>query len=141
MNDQNRDVTSGIPGGGRSAADQRYLPRWNVKNRVKYALCDRDGINEGTTQDLSCAGACLKSEELLMPGQELRMKIFLDEENAVEVLGHVVWNRLSSDGRYAGVHFDTASPECQDTILNYAFEINPDTMVKHWFSGWNNQAA
>ena len=67
------------------------------------------------------------------------MKIYLDEKNSVEVSGNVIWNQIKEDGRYAGIHFDTATTEFQQEILNYAFEVKHDDVVNHWFSGWGQQ--
>jgi hypothetical protein len=116
--------------------EKRYLPRWKVRNRVKFALTDGGDIDECETFDLSCSGACLRLSRSLIPGQNLRMKIFLDNESAVDVNGHVVWNRIAQEGRYAGVVFDRAPLDVHETILNYAFEVDSEDVVKHWFSGW-----
>lgn len=121
-----------------SPDDKRYLPRWKVRNRVKCSSeYDAHSSHECETLDLSCAGTCLKSSQMLKRGEQLRMKIYLDEDHAVDVKGKVVWSNISENGRYAGIRFDYASLEMQDLILNYAFEIDPDKMIKHWFSGWH----
>lgn len=123
-----------------SGEDHRYLPRWKVRNRVKFSLKDGNPeIEECETLDLSCSGLCLVSSRLLIPGQILHMKIYLDAKKTIEVDGHVVWNRIAHEGRYAGINFNSASQETQDEILNYAFESKPDELVKHWFSGWDKQ--
>ena len=69
-----------------------------------------------------------------------QMKIYLDERKAIEVTGNVMWNHISSEGRLAGIAFDSPSSEVQQIILNYAFEIHPDALVKHWFSGWDQKS-
>lgn len=140
MNEKNgqNEMSNFKNSGGGSSEDQRYLPRWNVRNRVRLAVESGTEIEEGETLDLSCSGVCIRLSRLLMPGKNLKMKIYLEEDNTVEVEGHVVWNRITEEGRYAGVNFDTAPLEVQEEILNYAFEINPDELVKHWFSGWDN---
>jgi len=122
---------------GSGDEEKRYLPRWKVRNRVKFALEQSGGsIDECETVDLSCSGVSLRLSKSLIPGQALRMKIFLDEDQAVDVNGHVVWNRIGQDGRCAGVVFDRASLEVHEMILNYAFELDSDDVVRHWFSGW-----
>ena len=119
--------------------DMRYLPRWKVKNRVKYVLKDGSfsGIEECETMDLSCSGACLRLPRSLIPGQNVKLEIFLDESHAIEVDGKVIWNRIKEGERHAGVMFDATSLGIQETILNYAFEVSPDELVRHWFSGWD----
>jgi hypothetical protein len=128
-----------LNGGDIPSRDQRYLPRWEVRNRVKYAVSESDELNECETRDLSCSGACLKLAQILMPGQAIRMKIFLNEDTIVNVMGHVAWNRIAEDGRYAGIRFDVKSLDAQQELLDYAFEIKPDEVVKHWFSGWDEK--
>lgn len=116
--------------------EKRYLPRWNVRNRVKFSLQSGNDIDECQTTDLSCSGACLRLSRSLIPGQTLKMKIYLDKSNAVEVNGRVVWNRIAQDARYAGIAFERPPIEVHETILNYAFELDQKDVVNHWFSGW-----
>ncbi len=121
--------------------DKRYLPRWKSRNRVKFVLPHGGDVEECETIDLSCSGVGLKVPRSLVPGQSLKMKIFLDRQNTIDVQGKVMWNRIVQDGRYVGVMFDRASLDAHEMILNYAFELNPDDVKKHWFSGWNNSSA
>jgi|GEM_PF-1533874 len=118
-------------------SDSRYLPRWRVSNRAKYALGDVAQVDECETRDLSCTGACVKISKLVHPGEKIKLKIFLDQKNFVEVDGHVIWNKVNDEGRFAGISFDTASNDVQQNILDHAFELSPDEMVQHWFSGWD----
>lgn len=123
-------------------ADLRYLPRWKVNNRVKFAVKDDESvIEECETLDLSCAGMSMRCSRMLIPGQSLYLKIYLDDDKAVEVDGRVVWNRITDSGRCVGIQFDTAGLDTQEEILNYAFEIKHDDLVRHWFSGWNEDSS
>ena len=126
-----------------SENEMRYMPRWKVKNRVKYVLKDGSfsGIEECETMDLSCSGACLRLPRSLIPGQDVKLEIFLEDGNAVEVEGRVIWNRIKEGERHAGVMFEAMSSEIQDMILNHAFEVSPDELVKHWFSGWDKDRS
>jgi hypothetical protein len=105
-----------------SKNDLRYLPRWRVANRVKYVVQEGLTTEEGETRDLSCSGVCLKLSRLLLPGQNVKMKIYLQSKKAVEVEGTVVWNYLAPDCRLAGISFDNPSIKSQEMILNYAFK-------------------
>ncbi|MEW5895174.1 MAG: PilZ domain-containing protein [Candidatus Omnitrophota bacterium] len=120
-----------------SKNDRRYLPRWRASNRVNYVIQEGLTVEEAQTRDLSCSGVCLKLARLILPGQNIKLKIYLDERKSIEVTGNVMWNHISPEGRYAGICFDHPSIELQETILNYAFEIHPDAMTRHWFSGWS----
>ena len=75
-------------------SDQRYLPRWEVQNRVVYSS-DRDPyLHEAHTKDLSCAGACLRMHEPLAPAQKVKMTVYLSENISVKLDG-VVRDRKS----------------------------------------------
>jgi len=126
--------------GEASESNSRYLPRWQVSNRAKYALGDAGEVDECETRDLSCSGACVKISQLVHPGERIKLKIFLDRKNFVEVDGRVIWNKVNEEGRFAGISFDTASSDVQQNILDHAFELSPDEMVQHWFSGWDGKS-
>lgn len=92
------------------------------------------------TKDLSCVGACLKTQEVLPSNRKLNMKIYLSDQKFFPVEGHVVWNRSSDSGNSVGVIFDNISPEMQELILQYAFEIKKEDVIKNWYKGWNAAA-
>ncbi|HPB67422.1 MAG TPA: PilZ domain-containing protein [Candidatus Omnitrophota bacterium] len=121
---------------GYTGQEKRYLPRWEVNNRV---LCRTDeGFDsvECRSMDLSCAGVCLVMRQRLQPAEKVKLTIYLTEAKAVEVDGHVAWSRVSGYGNLAGISFENTELEIQDTILKYAFEFKKNTLVQHWFEGW-----
>ncbi len=116
--------------------EQRYIPRWHVRNPVRYFLNDSGHVHEGETVDISCSGLCLNTSEFLLPNQKIKLIVSLDQERSVELTGRIVWNRASDHGRLAGIELQNVSPEQQETILDYAFELDPEALIRHWFDGW-----
>jgi len=116
--------------------DQRYIPRWEVHNRIFYQLIGEPEPREAHSRDLSCAGICLKTEQEIIPDQKVKLKIYLSENKSIDVQGHILWTRKISQGYLAGIVFDNIKPENQDVILDYAFEISRNDLINHWFKGW-----
>lgn len=117
--------------------EKRYLPRWDVNNRVLCRLQDQVDASECRSMDLSCAGACLVTRQPLPKNQKIKLTIYLTEAKPVEVEGHIVWSRVSGYGNLLGVNFDNTTLEIQETILQYAFEFKKKDLLDHWFEGWN----
>lgn len=121
-----------------SGSDQRYLPRWEVNNRVLYQLENEPDLHQGQTRDLSCAGACIKAAKSTIPSQKIKVTVFLSPQTSVILEGRVLWSRaFDKKNIEMGITFENASPEAQDLILQHAFEVDRQTVVKHWFEGWN----
>ena len=118
------------------SSDHRYLPRWQVNNRIFYRLEKHTKAHECQSKDLSCMGACLATKESLDPNQKVQLTIYLTEDQPIEVNGHIVWNAKTSGENLAGVIFDNLSLKSQDMILKYAFEIKKEDLINHWFKGW-----
>ncbi len=117
--------------------DQRYIPRWQIDNRIFYRLDNDSELQEGRSRDLSCAGICLQTEQELLPEQKMKLKVYLSRNKSVDLQGHILWSRKIPQGFLAGIAFDDIKPENQDVILDYAFEIKRSDLVNHWFKGWN----
>lgn len=127
---------TGYPG-----PERRYLPRWEVNNRV---LCrTEEGFDsvECRSMDLSCSGVCLVMRQKFQPAQRVKLTIYLTEAKAVEVDGRVAWSRVSGYGNLAGVSFENTELGIQDTILKYAFEFKKNALLQHWFEGWEPPGA
>jgi len=123
-----------------TSSDNRYLPRWEVNNRVTYRLKNARETYECVSKDLSCTGACLMASDQMPKDSKVDMTIHLSAKTAVQVKGKIVWNK-TADGKYmAGVIFQEIPPSTQETILKYAFEIKRDDLVRHWFSGWGKKS-
>ena len=123
-----------------NGAERRYLPRWEVNNRV---LCrtdaDLDLPHECRSVDLSCSGVGLVARDKIEPQQKVKLTIYLTESKAIEVEGRVVWHKLSLYGHLAGVIFENAPSDIQDTILRYAFEFKKRDVINHWYEGWGGE--
>jgi len=119
-------------------SDKRYIPRWDVDNRVIFSYHNGQHQYEARTKDLSCAGACLLTNRIAPEEHQIKLKVFLSEHISFDVTAHVVWKSLS-DGEFSlGVTFDDITPDIQELILTYAFEVKKDDVIKHWFSGWSD---
>ncbi len=131
-NDFNKNVSVDTS----SPEDKRYFPRWQVKNRIVYHFEGQAQFHNAQSRDLSCAGVSLVSQFPLTKEQKLRMRIYLFEDKAVEVEGYPVWVKETEEGYLSGVHFTNSTTEVQNKILEYAFEIKKEDVLKHWFEGW-----
>jgi len=137
MEDQNKidnDTNALNPFG----SDMRYIPRWDVDNRAVFSYQDGQQQYEARTKDLSCAGACLLTKRIAPDEKQIKLKIFLSEHISFAVTAQVVWKSLLNGEFSLGVIFDDITPDMQELILTYAFEVKKDDVLKHWYSGWND---
>ena len=116
--------------------DQRYLPRWEVQNRVLYSFENDSYLHKAHTKDLSCAGACLRVAEPLSPAQKVKMTVFLSENISVKLDGVVSWVKPENEQVEVGVAFYNTPMKVQELILEYAFEFKHEELEKQWFKGW-----
>ncbi|MCK5579759.1 MAG: PilZ domain-containing protein [Candidatus Omnitrophica bacterium] len=119
--------------------DNRYLPRWEVNNRIVCKVKETADIYECRSMDISCSGACLISRESIPFNEKVHLTVYLTEDEHLDVDGHVVWTRPAQYGNLMGIMFDNLKTEIQELILDYAFEIKKDDVQKHWFDGWNKE--
>ena len=123
-----------------SEMEKRYIPRWEVANRILYQIENEKKTHESSSKDLSCTGACFATPENLPLNKKIKMKIYLSEDIAVKVEGQIVWNKPgSANENLVGVTFSNTSQEVQELILKHAFEIKKEDMIKYWFQGWNHK--
>jgi len=120
-------------------SEQRYLPRWEVENRVVCRLGEEKRSIECLSKDLSCSGTCIKSEEKLEAKSKVKLTIFLSKETSVQVEGEIVWNKPSDGKSLSGVVCANTSEKVQQVILNYAFEMKREDLINHWYKGWNSK--
>ena len=121
-----------------SGSDNRYLPRWEVTNRVVFHLDDQNHHPlEGQTRDLHCEGACILVNRELKPRQRLKLNIELDKNITVDLQGFVSWCKTSGGQNLVGITFTDTSDAQKDLIFQHAFELNRDEFVKKWFNGWD----
>ena len=121
-----------------SEKDNRYLPRWEVQNRILYRLEDGQDIHEGCSKDISCSGACVFVPEIVLADQKIKLKIYLSDEDFVEVDGKILWNKFTEEGNLVGINFCNTAPDVQDLIFQHAFEIKKEEIIQHFFKGWDN---
>lgn len=119
-----------------SSDDKRYLPRWEVKNRVLYSAENDPSIHEAHTKDLSCAGACLCVPEALSLSQKVKMTVFLNENVSVKLDGVVNWIKPMDKAVEVGIAFYNTPMKVQDLILEHAFEFKHEELERQWFRGW-----
>jgi len=132
MSDQNLEHVSS------AGSDSRYFPRWEVDDHV---LCQLEGESEaleGRAKDLSCAGACIIGDWQITPSQKVKITIQLSKKTKVELNARILWVRTNSDQREMGVTFYNTSDEVQDSILQHAFELNKEKVLKQWYKGWES---
>ncbi|OGX18626.1 MAG: hypothetical protein A2Y04_03690 [Omnitrophica WOR_2 bacterium GWC2_45_7] len=121
---------------GTSNSDGRYFPRWQVQNRVLYQLENEAQMYEGSTKDLSCAGACLCVDKEIKLNQKINLTVYLSDKERVTLTGEVMWSKQENQYNQIGVIFFNTSSQAQDLILQHAFEINKEELMKHWYKDW-----
>jgi Tfp pilus assembly protein PilZ len=119
-----------------NGGEKRYLPRWEIQNRVSFQFPEERDYHYATTRDLSCSGVCITTEENIHLGQKLKLTIELSQHSSVTLWGQVVWIKSHSIKKSVGIDFLEPGEEIKETILQYAFEIDKEKVVKHWFQGW-----
>ena len=128
------------PGQDRSNDDKRYIPRWEVDNRILLQAEDDDNVKECRSRDISCVGICLFTPQEISVNQKVRLTVYLSEATQIQVIGTILWTKKTADGNLVGIIFEDTKPETQDLILDYAFEIKREDLVKHWFQGWGESS-
>lgn len=119
--------------------DQRYFPRWIVAAPVLYKHQTIPQSQNGQIKDLSCSGACVSIGEPLRLNEKIKLTIYLSPAEGIEVSGRVVWQCTSLHENLTGVSFYDTSDAVQSRILQYAFEIDKEKIIQHWFSGWEDR--
>lgn len=116
----------------------RYFPRWEVNNRVLYRTDGDKELYEGKTKDISCAGARIVGGTQGSPHQKIKMSVQLSEGTTIRLTARILWVKCDVEKPEMGVIFCDISDDIQDSILQHAFEIDKDKVVKQWFKGWND---
>ena len=116
--------------------DSRYFPRWEVDEQV---LCQLEGESEthkGRTKDISCAGACIIGDWQISPHQKIKITIQLSKTATINLSAHILWVKIHNDQQEMGITFYDTPEDVQDSILQYAFELDKEKVLKQWFKGW-----
>jgi len=118
-----------------ASTDRRRSARWNVASRIFYHLDNDTTIHETLSFDISEAGICFDTHQLLKQNTKVYMKIFLSDREVIRVDGRIV-RSVAKNGRYqAAVSFSDISAENQDKIIAYAFDRSLEDSNKPWFRG------
>ena len=123
----------------KNLSEKRYLPRWAVANRLLYQLENDNKMHESSSRDISCTGASFTSAQELPLNKKIKMKIYLSEDNTIDVQGEIIWSKSLEAQHLIGVIFSNTSQKVQDLILKHAFEIKKEDVIKYWFQGWSNK--
>ena len=127
---QTKDVTEknlGFP-------DRRYLPRWEVHNKIFFKAEDATIPHECFSKDINSIGACIVTDQPLDLNKRLQLKIFLaDDIRPIEALGRPIWNLGKENQHMVGIRFERITAEAKDLIFQYAFEYQRDDLMKHWY--------
>jgi len=132
MSDQNLEHISS------ANSDSRYFPRWEVDEQVFCQLEGESEVREGKTRDISCAGARIAGNWQISPRQKIKIIIQLSKTAKVSLNAHILWVKTNSDQQEMGVTFYDTPDDIQDSILQHAFELNKEKVLKQWFKGWDD---
>lgn len=116
--------------------DRRYLPRWEVDNKILYRRENEVSHHECRSKDINCSGACIRTDEEIPLNQELALTVYLaDDIEPVHVHGKTVWRLSKEQENLVGIQFDRISDKTSELIFNYAFEYKKEELMKRWFKG------
>ena len=125
---------SGTAFGQTKDADRRYLPRWQVDNKILYQAEEGAALGECRSRDINSSGACIRMPDDVPLQQRLNLTIFLAKDiDPIQVRGAVVWKAPHDGENWFGIKFDRVSEKTNDLIFNYAFEYKKDEVMKRWF--------
>jgi len=130
MSDQNLEQISSAD------HDSRYFPRWKVDEQVFCHLEGEAESREGKTKDISCAGACIIGDWQITPRQKIKLTIQLSNTAKISLNAHILWVKIKSDHQEMGVTFYNTPDDVQGLILQHAFEVNKEKVIKQWYKGW-----
>ena len=124
--------------------DKRYMPRWEVTQRILYRLEKETLYHEGQSKDISCDGLCLYADDDLAVNQKLTLTVYLSNDTAVYLEGKTIWNKTidpstlkeSTRKFWIGIQLENTSSRVQELILEHAFNYKKEELLKHWYTGW-----
>lgn len=117
-------------------SERRYLPRWQVDNKISYKLEEQPQPYECHSRDINSSGVCIRTTQNIPLQQKLDLTVYLAKDiDPVEVRGSVVWKAQRESENWFGVKFDRVSEKTNDLIFKYAFEHKREEVMKNWFKG------
>ena len=120
----------------RDPVDERYFPRWAVKSRVLFRIGDGKKSHTAHTEDLSCSGASLWTDEIIEGRQSIDLTVFLTEGTKIKLQGNIIWYRRLENKTKMGISFYNTTADAADIILEHAFRVDPNGYREHFFGGW-----
>lgn len=135
ISDQNKDEKAK---GAQETARQerRYLPRWEVDNKIIYSKEAETLLHQCQSKDISATGVCLRTAQDIPPDAKLNLTIYLEENiEPIVVHGQVRWKAARGEENLVGIQFDRVNDKTSDLIFRYAFQNKRDQLMKNWFKG------
>ena len=115
--------------------DKRYLPRWEVRNKILYSTESTTNYQSATSKNINCTGACFYCEGNFTPRQNINLILYLSDVIAVEVKGTVLWESYANSRKLIGVRFEDPATHVKEMILKYAFEYKKNKALNQGFKG------
>jgi len=125
-----------FPPSPRKDNERRYLPRWEINNRVLYRKPNEDFYRECHSRDLHSDGVCVECVDPLADGTQVSLTISLSPDVAVNVEGRIRWKQSLDGKQLVGIKFENITKKVQDLILDCAFNLKKEALTKNWFEGW-----
>jgi len=119
--------------------NQRYAPRWNLEGHRACQMNQGSMAFEGHLKDVSCAGACIETDQNFLINQKINLTLHLSDRGVVNVCGTAVWAKAVNSHHEIGIHFFNTSSETQEIILRHAINANKELLKDHWFKGWEGK--
>jgi len=119
--------------------NKRSMPRWNTQGHCIYRVNNDAPRFEGHVKDVNCSGTCLITNQDISIDQKIHLTIHISDSDVIRVSGIAIWKRISNKENMIGIRFFNASSETQDKILQYALYTDRETLVNHWFDGWEGR--
>ena len=105
--------------------EKRRFIRFEIALKVNYAIQSEPKIERtGMTKDVSSGGIQLLTEEKLIIGSRLQLKLFIPEAlNPVHLNGVVLWSKEKTSGKKvshgAGIEFGKIEEDNKNTFLRF----------------------
>lgn len=107
------------------AKERRAHPRIEIDLYGRYQIADNPSAQaKATVLNISGAGICLYTNELLELGQKLKLAVQLQPDKSVDLLVEVVWaNQIGNTKRYRlGIKISLLNGEDFENFLCFYYE-------------------
>ena len=118
----------------RAVSDRRYLPRWEVHNKILFRREEETACRQCLSKDINSIGTCIVTEEPVELNKPLVMTIYLaDDIEPIEAVGRPIWNSVKENQNLAGVRFERISSKARDLIFQFAFVHKKEDLMWQWY--------